>query len=235
MAVELEVMPLSIGAEPGKQRIPVPTNEHGVVLPPTVEECVGGACNCEPNCHHLHSTERLYVRGGRKAEEFRKIAALTVWLPECRHRIYHDVHELDVALPNIEVMRQCVRENRKLKKLNGNRKELDRTGELLAKTDLPDADVKGLLNKRDGLLEDKEELMERVKTIEIIPEELITGALLVAAPECARQRMLDGSGFVLTGIMSKEEIPLALSLGNEFLLQAKNYDRNEEEPQQLAA
>src|SRR5579864_3685793 len=93
-------------------------NKYGIVIPPSVSECVGDLClckasqeeNCAMNTHHLHSTHDSYFYDGRIAHKFRNLPALTIWTPECRHQIYHEIHEIDIPVPHPDVMRQCIRE-----------------------------------------------------------------------------------------------------------------------------
>ena len=59
--------------------------------------------------------------------------------------------------------------------------------------------------------------------IEVIPEELVTGALLLVAPNHARSKILTGSSYALTGTIPKPEISVALDTGNRFTEMSRLY------------
>jgi hypothetical protein len=127
------------------------------------------------------------------------------------------VHEIDVPIPDLEIMQQCIREARSLKRLTYTSKELRDVTNELEQGGLSQKRIYGLGNRQEELLEDKEEIMARVMTIEVIPEELVTGALLLCVPECAQRRLFGGTGYVLTGMLKREEIPEAVDTANEVL------------------
>ncbi|MBI4033710.1 hypothetical protein HY379_01795 [Candidatus Saccharibacteria bacterium] len=212
------------------KRAAVPTNEFGVVLPPPISECIGQECqfkNGYPNCiltrHHLHSSEPFYETAGRTAAEYRDLAALTVWIPECQHKIYHRKHEKDVPIPDLEVMKHCVDEARKLRVLKHNTRSIAGIDKVLAREETPKTEIKGTLRYRDGLIVAREKLIDDVLSIEVIPEELVTGALLTLAPNHARSRIIMGSDFVLPGLIVREQIPKSLEVAYQALEERNNY------------
>lgn len=202
-----------------------PTNEFGIVIPPPISECIRELCRCKDrdeeactlNIHHLHSTYDAYFEEGRIPHKFRDLSALTVWMPECRHMIYHEVHAIDVPIPGKDVMRQCIREARSLRRLASAHKELGSVDKELAQKDVSRKRAYSLESRMEELYEDKDELIQRVMAIEVIPDQLVTGAVLICAPDYAQRRLLAGTGYVLTGILKREEIPEAVSIANEIL------------------
>ncbi len=205
--------------------LPVPTNEWGVVIPPPVLECIGEDCRfrgeeeaCELTQHHLHSTEGEYERNGRVAYGFRKLLILTAWLPRCQHEIHHEEHEIEVPIPDEEVMREARRDSRRFRRLDSNTAEIMITAKGLAQPDISRKETFGLLNRRETAQEERELLLQAIGHIEVIPAELITGALLKMAPEVARRRIEEGSGYALTGTTPKDRIPGIL----EFLADLKS-------------
>lgn len=194
-----------------------PTNEYGIVIPPVSMECQGETCPCRREndscaftCHHLHSTKPYYENDEDQASKFRELSVLTVWIPDCQHRNQHDKYKVVVPIPRPEIMQQCIRETRWLKKINANRKNLSAARREYIYQEFYERQTKGLKRRIDDLLDEKEELIDFVGKIEVIPEQLVTGSLLVAAPEVAQTRIADGSPYVLTGMIEKEEIPAAV-------------------------
>lgn len=212
----------------GYLRVPILTNEYGIVIPPPISECIGEECafrgdsiECEQDAHHLHSTEPFYSEASRKAYKFRDIESLRVYLPRCQHKIHHDQHELNVAVPDLEIMRAGMRDHRKLKKTVSNLKELGATEKALSQPDISLRAFNGLMSKREVLLEEGEELFARVLHIEVLPEELVIGALLIVRPDYARKKIIEGADVVLTGVISREDVPLAKQRALRALAKAK--------------
>jgi len=192
-------------------------NEYGVVIPPPMSECLGDACEfrgdektCQLTRHHLHSTAPDYEDEGKLAEDFRDLGILTEWLPECVHREHHNEYDIHVPIPHEKIMKRSQYENKKLKALLTNHRSASTNEGVLSTPDLPQKREKSLLKVREKLAEEREELLELIHSFEVVPEELITGALLLAAPEEARRRIAGGSGVVLPGLIRKPaEVPLA--------------------------
>jgi len=227
----------------------VPTNEFGIVIPPHPTECIGIDCKfcggespCELSRHHLHSSASFYEQAGEVAQQFRKLNALTVWLPQCQHDIHHKKHEIVVPIPSLDVMQQCIEEARILANITYNQKVHLNTERELEHPDIQISEKKGLRRFRAKLQVRQKELLEEVKTIEVIPEEIVTGALLFAAPNHARSKLIKyrhrlkmsqmelleetktlefnreenvvGSGYGLTGTMDKDYVLQAIAVVN---------------------
>lgn len=202
------------------------TNEYGVVLPPPIADCLGEECNskrdateCQLTKHHLHSTEPDYVNDGKLAERFRNLAILTVWLPECAHKEHHGEYQIHVPIPHPKVMRQAKYESSKIRDIIGNFRNLNSNERLLSEGPT-EKGVRGLTRARARLLEDREQLIYEINEIKVIPEELVVGALLLAVPDYAHSRIAQGAGYVLPGILTKQEIPIVLSNAEHIFAEA---------------
>lgn len=215
--IAIEDHRLASDPEEYRLRQPVPTTPEGVVIPPDTslacreEECKSRKDKetCLIARHHLHSTEPIYVAGGPTAEEFRDLPTLTVWLLECRHDEHHSKHEIEVPIPFLEVMKEVIEEEKKIRQLITSQRELHNIAKILNHPSTTQRQKKGLRRRENTVLHNRLEEIDSVKTIQLIPEELITGALLIAAPNHARSRILMGGRFVLPGIITRQEIPIA--------------------------
>lgn len=208
-------------------RRPIPTNVFGIVIPPAVEACLGDACKyrgeadeCEYTRHHLHSSAPLYEDYGDLAIDFREQLALTVWLRRCQHDVHHAHHEIDVAVPSLEVMQQAIKETRILRRLAMNHNSVEAIDKRLLTPDVVIQERKGLKRRKESLLAEHPRLVEKVHSIELLPQQLIVGALLVAAPNHGRSQLMMGNSYVLTGTMRKDQIDTALQLVDEVAIQA---------------
>ena len=207
-------------------RRPIPTNESKIVLPPPILACMGEDCTlrgeadeCELTRHHLESTLPFFEAAGKRAVKFRKLVHLTVWLPECRHKEEHDTHELEAPLPLEGVMAQAIQESRRLSRIDRSYRHLVGYDKTMAQAGRTHRDIEGVKRAREIQMIKHERLLNRDLNIEVIPEELVTGALLLSAPRVAEARLRQGSGFALTGNMRREEVPQAL----EFAYAALNH------------
>ena len=204
-------------------REPIPTNEYGIVVPPEAHDCFRDGCRdrsdkevCPETQHHLHSSKPFYEKLGGIAIDFRELEVLSVWLHRCVHTEHHYTHEIDVAAPSLDVMEQSISDDKTLKKLMMTKREIIGNDALLENGNLGKKAQAGLHRRREQLLVSHTELLGQVLTIEVIPEELITGSLLIAAPNHARSRMIMGSGVVLPGLIRKTELNEAHSLIDKF-------------------
>jgi hypothetical protein len=201
-------------------------NEYGIVQPPPISTCLedcafkGEADECELTQHHLHSTKPEYKSDSKLAEKFRETSALTVWLHECAHREHHNRFMIHIPIPHPKVMKQGKYEGRKLKELVTNYRNINNTAYQLENGCLSLKAERNLVKSLDKYRNRSDSLLESVMDLKVLPEELITGALLLVAPEFARPRLEKGGGFALTGVIDKKEAPLVLNNAQEILLQA---------------
>ena len=206
-------------------REPNDFNEFGLVVPPPIDECMGDGCAfrgtaeaCQLTRHHLHSTAPDYEAEGELAEEFRDLGIMTAWLRECIHREHHNRYDIHVPVPHEKIMKRSRYENKKVKALITNFRTTKSNEEALNSSGLTENGKKSLNKVKERLLKERDELLEKINRLEVIPEELITGALLLAAPEIAQRRIKSGSGVALPGLIQKAaEVPFALNNLQEIL------------------
>ncbi len=208
------------------ERIPVTSTELGIVIPPPMLDCWREDCRfsgdnepCRLTRHHLHSSAPFYEAAGTLAADFRDLDYLTVWIYACRHKEHHDNHIIDVPVPSAEVMRQCIAETRKLRQIDSNYRDAKGIDKTAAQPGRTKAEITGLRRVKEQLVLARKDLLKDVVSIEILPQELVTGALLITAPSHARSRIMMGSNYVLTGNILRDEAPAALTLAGEFLLE----------------
>jgi len=204
-------------------RAPVPANEFGIVIPPPVTNCIGEDCRfkngdkeCELNRHHLHSSLPFYESAGHVATTFRQLDVLTVWVHECRHAEHHSLHEIDVEVPSLEVMHECIDEARKIRSVYNSYHTISSITEQLAR-ETSSEQRKRLKRARERLLNDRKDIVAKTESIEVIPEVLVTGALLFAASNYGQSRIVMGSDYVFTGTMRKKDITVAVANADEAL------------------
>lgn len=216
----------SLSFQKHPERIPVPINELGIVVPPPMLDCMGEDCRfrddnetCRLTRHHLHSSAPFYEAAGTLASDFRDLNYLTVWIYACRHNEHHDKHIIDVPLPSAEVMKQCITETRKLRRVDVNYHNVRGVDKTTAKPGRTKTEITSLRRAKERLVSARKDLLKDVASIEILPQELVTGALLVTAPSHARSRIMMGSDYVLTGNILRGEAPTALISAREILLE----------------
>lgn len=197
-------------------KIPPLLNEYGISFAPIFKPCIGEKCcfrgasdECELTRHHLHSISEDYEAAGSIARKFRNLSVLTVWLHACRHREHHQRNEIHVPIPSVAVMKKCIDEQKLLRKLIDNHNEIQ-SHEAMLERGLDTRRSKGSTRRLGILRQRKPELIEGVKTIEVIPAELVTGALIMVAPSHAYNRIRTGHPFAMTGTMAKKEVGRSL-------------------------
>jgi hypothetical protein len=161
----------------------------------------------------------FYEAAGPLAADYRDLDYLTVWIYACRHKEHHDEHIIDVPLPSAEVMKQCIEETRKLRRVDDNYRKVNGIDGIAGDPGLTKAEIVGLRRVREQLISARKDLLKDVASIEILPQELVTGALLITAPSHARSYIMMGSTYVLTGNILRDEAPAALSFAEELLLE----------------
>lgn len=211
------------------EKKPTPTNKFGIVIPPAFAECVGEECRfrdgpdgCKLSRHHLHSTASDHENDSELAVEFRNLEPLTVWLPYCVHDGHHAEHRIHVPIPHPNIMRQAKYESGRVKKLITNHRENKNNEKMLNTTpNLTRRGIRRLNGIRDQLAEHRETLLNEVVTgLEVIPDEIVTGALLLVASDLAQRRIRSGMEYTLPGVIDKSEIPIALANAHDAQAQA---------------
>lgn len=205
----------------------VPTNEFKIAIPPGILDCredckhKGDNSVCIQTRHHLHSTEVLYALAGEEAYDFRDLRGLTAWLYRCRHEEHHSTYNLFVPPPKRDVMRQGKSEERALRHLLGAHRQIEGDSRVIELPDTTINVVNGLKRARERLLIEKNRQLEKVLATEVLPEEIVTSALLIAAPRLAKGRIINGSGVTLSGLLKREELPLAIQRAQLYQDQAE--------------
>lgn len=221
-------MPLHEGSP-----LEVAVNSHGIVLPPPPIPCRAESCKysesdegCQVERHHLHIGVPVHVRHSRLAEDFRDLRVLTVWMPECVHDDLHDENPFSIQPPEVDVMERAIDEDMILKEIGRNFAVMRDIREKMALSN------NGIFTKRK--LDDSykkyllwhETLLERVGEIEVVPAQLVTGFLLMAAPKLARRRVIEKTGFALTA-SSKKFRPEIYDPVDDFILGGILHDGQE--------
>ena len=183
----------------------VSVNDYGIVFPPPPLPCRGEECSiteydggCQTERHHLHIGEPIYDNYGPLASDFRDLRSLTVWMPACIHNELHDENQFSVSPPEEDVMERAIQEDLILKAIGQNfsyirgvRAEMALSGHTRTTRRKLDYSYKNFSSWHEALL-------ERVDEIEVIPAQLVTGFLLIAAPKLARYRVMNKTGYGLT-------------------------------------
>lgn len=216
-----------LSPEKNLSKVPFPKNEFGIILPPEVQGCRGEECrfhdhaaaeSCDIDTHHLLGTNDFYLEAGDEAFKFKNLRYLTVWLHKCRHTEHHERHYFDSPVPEPEIIQAVTEEAAILDKVNLNYLKVRNLNTSLYMPDITKAGTLRVLGNIDKLVNERGDYLRAINAIRIIPEELVTGALLAAAPKLAQGRIHNGSKFVLTGSLLKEEVPAALNFGNESVV-----------------
>lgn len=224
---------MSVGAFPRAEstgnalhppREPLPTNEFDIVIPPPVLECMGEDCTfrgdndvCGLTQHHIESTEPHFEAHSPLAAKFRELVHLTVWMHECRHREHHNTRELIAPIPEDWVMERAVIESRRLRRIDVSFGAIRGLGKTMQEPGRTITEKEGVKRAQEKLMQKHEALLSQGLCIEVLPEELVTGALLTTAPEMAQARIWSGSEFVLTGNIHKDEAGEALRTAQEIV------------------
>lgn len=222
--VDLGCLPPSFQEYP--ERTPVLTNEFGIVVPSPMRDCMRENCRfrdinetCRLTRHHLHSSQPFYEAAGDLAADFQDLDFLTEWKYACRHNEHHNEHIIDVPIPRPEVMKQCIAEARILRRIDGNYRDIKSAEESVDRPGRTKAEIAGLGRAKEKFIVAREHLLKNIDNIEVIPEELVTGALWMTAPSIARSRTMMSSSYVLTGNIWRQEAPVALAFADNILSQ----------------
>lgn len=202
----------------------IAVNSHGIVLPPPPLPCLGEECKyshapegCQFERHHLHIGEPVHIEHSQLAEDFRDLRVLTVWVPECVHDDLHNENPFSIKPPEDEVMRQVVHEDFILKGIGQNFSFIRTIREQMAMPDNGPSTRRKLDYAYKKYLSQHDYLLEGIKEIEIVPAQLVTGFLLIAAPKLARRRVIEKTGFALTA-SSKSFRPEVFDPVDDFIL-----------------
>lgn len=217
----------------GGSPLEVAVNSHGIVLPPPPIPCRAEGCKysetdegCQIERHHLHIGEPVHVSHSPLAEDFRGLRVLTVWMPECVHDDLHDENPFSVKPPEDDVMEQAIHEDMILKEIGKNFAVIRDIREKMALSDNGAATRRKLDDSYKKYSLWHETLLEGVGEIEVVPAQLVTGFLLIAAPTLARRRVIEKTGFALTA-SSKSFRPEIYDPVDDFILGGILHDGQE--------
>ena len=213
------------------------TYESGIVVPPKFE-CVCGIPGCRIDEHHNAFDGPYYKKAPgirREAsrfiiQEFRNSVYNRFWIPRCKHEELH-AETRSVRRPKLEIVQGFVEEAGVLRRLDeaavGLNWSARRIGNWSERRDR--RRLEELLERRSQLEQKHETALTEVGSIQIIPEEVVTGALLFSAPDVARQRLLESpdQGIVATRSWPKHHILDIAFLGREALPLQTEVDRVE--------
>ncbi len=200
-----------------------PTNKYGIAYPLFTLDCTKSTRDhrdinsCIYTRHHLHSSAPLLKAAGIITSEFKDLATLSVWTPRCRHNQHHDDNDINTYIPSIEIMEQAIYEEKIIRALSANTNSVRGLNKAIENPLTQRSEACGQIKAREKLLAQRPELLGKLGEIQVTPEELITGALILVAPSHARSRLRMGSGYVLTGTISRPEIPAVINSANSMM------------------
>lgn len=192
---------------------PVPVNEVGIVIPPIWQPCsghedsrTGEIYECVVDQNHLHFDINELKYGFRPALSayFREQNHLTVWMHRCRHEEWHAKHQKFVPLPEEEIMMQAMEEVNTLKDVDRayhalqsaeNNLFFDGSGFALYNEPVP---LEELLERRSRYIEERDMCLKEIADFEVLPFELVTGALVLTAPLEAQRRLKVNPVYAMT-------------------------------------
>lgn len=202
----------------------IPTNDHGIVVLENPQPCIGEGCHlrgedeeCFLDLDHLHHSAAYYEYYGPLAVEFRAQDVLSRWVFRCIHEKKHDLYPNNVPLPNRKVMERAITEARLLKEIEVNYRGRMALESNLERDDFPKFALKADRRNLDKHKKDKKSLVKSVESIEFLPQQIVTGALLLASPGHAESRLIADPNFMLPGTIRPHEVLKAWRAAQEML------------------
>lgn len=120
-------------------------------------------------------------------------------------------------------MKRAIKQGSFIQRIVNNTNEIEAVQAILYSESAGRAEKKLAGRHLSSALKSRKEVLKGLDFVEIFPEELVTGALLAAAPGHARSRIMQGSKFVLTGTMRRDQVPLAAEFGKQVLSEKESY------------
>lgn len=179
----------------------IPTYETGIAVPPEFR-CVCGK-NCTNIDKHHNAFDKPYYKKtpGIRKESSQEILKLfrgsrynTFWLPRCTHISIQVTGAERVRKPRLEIAARFIEEAQILLKLDATKESKFASGkniEWLLGKGISHSEID---YKIAELQAKREVALREVASITVIPEEVVTSALLYSVPEIARQRLLANPG-----------------------------------------
>lgn len=202
----------------------IPMNEYGIVVLDNPQHCNPETCvltqrghSCFVDLDHSHHSGEYYAKHSDLAEEFRSQEAVCTWLARCIHIAKHETYPSNVPIPSKKVMKQSIKEARLLRDMEAAYRATISLGAILEEPGLTpwyrNATRRGL----DQSIKEKKKLVKSVDSIEFLPQEIVTGALLLVAPGEAWQRLVKDPRYVLPGTIRREDVSAAWTAAETML------------------
>lgn len=210
----------------------IPTNEYGIVVLDDPLVCVGESCSyqattrgCFISNDHLHHSSTYYEYRGPLADEFRSEEALTRWVYRCVHDAKHNSFPHNVPLPRKKVMKKAIVEAKLLREVEANYRARTSQMASLDRQNLPRWSRTLVRRDLDRCMKDKKKLVKSVGNIEFLPQEIVAGALLLASPGHAEDRLIGHPHFMLPGTIRRGEVTVAWQAAQGMLQRLEERNR----------
>lgn len=210
-----------------RRKLKVPTYETGIAVPPKFE-CICGK-DCKIDRHHNAFDEPYYknppgIRREKSLEMvrlFRSSVFNIFWVPQCAHIGAQPTGDERVRRPKLEIISGFLEEARTLGRLNESVHKLNMVESRIEDWSFSDdkASLSNLEEKAEQFRQEQIHAISQISTIEIIPEEVVTAALLHSVPEIGLRRleMNPDQGIVAPLSWPKEKLSSIASLGRNAL------------------
>jgi hypothetical protein len=202
----------------------IPRNEYGIVTLGNPQPCLGENCRhrgeaeqCFIDRDHGHHSAAYYEYQGGVASEFRNEEALLRWVFRCVHDQKHEDYPFNVPLPRTRIMKSAIKEARLLRDIEANYRARVSLGGVVLRSDLPKWSIRAAQKNLDRGMKEKKRLLRSVEEIEFLPQEIVTGALLLPSPGHAQNRLIANPHYVLPGTIRPTEVFTAWSAAEEML------------------
>lgn len=201
----------------------IPTNEHGIVVLENPRPCAdnchlrGFDEQCFIDLDHLHHSGAYYEYDGNLARRFRAEDALTRWVYRCRHEAKHQLYPYNVPVPRPEVMKRAVTESRLLRDIESNFRERSIIEASLERDRMKPKSREKAKRRLDKKFKERKKLIRSIDDIEILPQEIVTGALLLALPGHAEDRLMRNPHYMLPGTIRRDDVFTAWRIADEIL------------------
>lgn len=202
----------------------IPTTEHGIVLLPGLIPCEGAACHhrgghdeCFLDRDHGHHSAVHYERDSSLAEEFRDLGVLKRWVHRCVHERKHQDYPGNVPVPARPVMHAVIREAGVVSALEANYRSAQGQQIIINHPDRTKYEREGAKRALEKLLQQRPHLIRSLDNIDFLPQEIITGALLLISPGEAQTRVYKNPRIVLPGTIRWNEVDKAWTTAETLL------------------
>lgn len=218
----------------------IPTNEHGIVLLPGLIPCEGPACHhrdgqdeCFLDRDHGHHSAVHYENDSALAAEFRDLGVLKRWVHRCVHERKHKDYPGNVPIPSRPIMQIVIKEAGVVSALEANYRSVQGQQLIISHPYRLKEERRGANRELARLLQERPTLIRSLDNIEFLPQEMITGALLLVSAGRAQDRIYRNPKIVLPGTIRWNEVGKAWSVAEELLANRDAWIRSSQEEAQL--